>query len=56
MRDTLDTLRDHNQDTISTILTEWAEGAKHRELYHSIDLPISDEWLYDTDDPFEMPD
>ena len=45
---------DHNQDNTSAILSEWAEGVKH--LYHSIDLQISDEWLYDTEDPFEMPD
>ena len=45
---------DHNQDNTSAVLSEWAEGVKH--LYRSIDLQISDEWLYDTEDPFEMPD
>ena len=45
---------DHNQDNTSAVLSEWAEGVKH--LYRSLDLQISDEWLYDTEDPFEMPD
>ena len=45
---------DHNQDNTSAILTEWVERAKH--LYHSVDLKISAEWLYDTEDSFEMPD
>ena len=39
---------DHNQDNTSAILTE--------HLYHSVDLKISAEWLYDTEGPFEMPD
>ena len=45
---------DHNQDNTSAILSEWAAGARH--LYASVDLQISDEWLYPTGDPFAMPD
>ena len=27
-----------------------------KHLYRSVDLQISEEWLYDTEDPFEMGD
>lgn len=27
-----------------------------KHFYRCVDLQISEEWLYDTEDPFEMPD
>lgn len=45
---------DHNQDNTTAILREWTEKAQH--LYSSIDLQISEEWLYPNYYPFDMPD